>query len=78
MKRRELLERIDFEKLVARFPLLPRGTYAERIFLLPNQSLTPKIFSHIDFVDPEKKAAMSDGTVRMPRIELSEALQRYG
>jgi hypothetical protein len=170
--RTELLERIDFEKLVARLPLLPKGTSAEKISLLPHQSFTPKIFAmgrgraiiphghdnmvshhlvlkgelhgwhwqrvrtepehlvlrptidrvfkpgdsssisddkdnvhwfvaqsesaytldcivdnlepsrgyrfHIDFVDPRAAKEQGDGTVRMPRIELDEALQRYG
>lgn len=167
-----LLQRVDFEKVMARLPLLPRGTSAERIELLPKQGFTPKIFAmgkgraiiphghdnmvshhlvlkgelhgwhwqrlrteekhlvlqptidrvfkpgdsssisdqrdnvhwfvalseraytldcivdniepergyrfHIDFVDPDAAAKQADGTVRMPRLELDEALQRYG
>jgi hypothetical protein len=168
----ELLERIDFEKVSARLPLLPKGTSAETISLFPHQAFIPRIFAmgrgraiiphghenmvshhlvlqgelhgrhwqrlrsepahlvlrptidrvfkagdsssisddkdnvhwfvttseraytldcivvnlepargykfHIDFVDPEKSVAQSDGTVRMPRIELDDCLQRYG
>jgi hypothetical protein len=35
----------DFEKVAARLPLLPRGTSARVVDLLPNQSFTPKIFA---------------------------------
>jgi hypothetical protein len=41
----ELCRRTDFEKVTQRLPLLPKGTSAERIDLLPHQSFTPKIFA---------------------------------
>ncbi len=169
---KELCRLADFQTLVARLPLLPKGTSAEPIQLLPHQSFTPKIFAmgkgraivphghqnmvshhlvlqgelrgrhwervrdepehlilrptidrafkpgdsssisdqrdnvhwfvatseraytldcivdnvdpargyhfHIDFVDPDRANARSDGTVRAPRLGLDEALQRYG
>jgi len=33
---------------------------------------------HIDFVDPDHASRDSDGSIRMPRIELDECLRRYG
>ena len=33
---------------------------------------------HIDFVDPDRATAAGDGTLRLPRLELDECLQRYG
>ena len=33
---------------------------------------------HIDFIDPDRAQAQGDGTVRAPRLELDEALRRYG
>jgi hypothetical protein len=168
----ELCRAADFEKVVARLPLLPKGTNAEVIDLLPQQSFTPKIFAmgrgraiiphghdnmvshhlvlqgelrgrhwervrdqpehlilrptidrvfkpgdsssisdvrdnahwfvaqseraytldciidnldpargyrfHIDFIDPDRAEPQGDGTVRAPRLELDEALARYG
>lgn len=168
----ELCRRADFDRLTKRLPLLPKGTSAERIDLLPHQSFTPKIFamgrgraivphghdnmvSHhlvlsgtlhgrhwerlrdapeflvvrptidrvfrpgdsssisdqrdnvhwfvatsaraytldcivdnldpsrghrfqIDFIDPDRAQEQADGTVRMPRLELDEAVARYG
>src|SRR2546421_119011 len=32
----------------------------------------------IDFVDPDHASRDSDGSIRMPRIELDECLRRYG
>lgn len=168
----ELCRRADFDRLVKRLPLLPKGTSAERVDLLPHAAFTPKIFcmgrgraiiphghdnmvSHhlvlsgtlrgqhwerlrdepsflvarptidrvfgpgdsssisdqrdnihwfvttsaraytldcivdnldpsrghrfaIDFVDPDRASPQPDGTVRLPRLELDEALGRYG
>ncbi|MGZ6123438.1 MAG: hypothetical protein ACXWLR_00670 [Myxococcales bacterium] len=168
----ELCRVADFERVIARLPLLPRGTSAESIQLLEGQAFTPKIFAmgkgraiiphghrnmvsqhlvlqgemrgrhyqrvgdepghlrarptidkafragdfssisdqrdnvhwfvtsseraytldaivdnldasrpyrfHIDFVDPDKATLESDGSLRMPRLELDECLQRYG
>ena len=167
-----LCRRTDFDRLRQRLPLLPKGTSAERLDLLPHQSFTPKIFamgrgraiiphghdnmvSHqlvlsgtlrgwhwerlrdapeflvvrptidrvfrpgdsssisdqrdnlhwfvaeseraytldcivdnldpsrdhrfrIDFIYPRRAQPQADGTVRMPRLELDEALSRYG
>lgn len=42
---RELCRVADFERVVARLPLLPRGTSAESIRLLEGQAFTPKIFA---------------------------------
>jgi hypothetical protein len=33
---------------------------------------------HIDFVDPSRAQAESDGSLRVPRIGLEESLERYG
>jgi hypothetical protein len=33
---------------------------------------------HIDFVDPDRAQTAPGGTVRLPRLELDEALRRYG
>ena len=168
----ELCRAADFERVIARLPLLPRGTSAEAIHLLPRQSFTPKIFAmgkgraiiphghvnmvsqhlvlqgemrarhyqrlrdepghlvvrptidrafragdfssisdvrdnvhwfvttseraytldaivdnldparpfrfHIDFVDPDGARRESDGSLWMPRLGLSDCLQRYG
>src|SRR5689334_5835464 len=168
----ELCRAADFERVIARLPLLPRGTSAEAIDLLEGQAFTPKIFAmgkgraiiphghvnmvsqhlvlqgemrgrhyqrlgdekrhlavrptidkvfrtgdfssisdqkdnvhwfvttseraytldaivdnlepgrpyrfHIDFVDPERAVAGADGTLRLPRLQLDECLQRYG
>src|SRR5437763_5580095 len=41
----ELCRAADFDRLVARLPLLPRGTSAEAFHLLEGQSFTPKIFA---------------------------------
>jgi hypothetical protein len=164
---RELCRAADFDQVIARLPLLPRGTSAEAIHLLDGQAFTPKIFAmgkgraiiphghvnmvsqhlvrgrhyqrlrdeekhllvrptidrvfgmgdfssisdqrdnvhwfvttseraytldaivdnldpgrpyrfHIDFVDPDRATAAGDGTLRLPRLELDECLQRYG
>jgi hypothetical protein len=168
----ELCRVADFERVVARLPLLPRGTSAESIHLLDGQAFTPKIFAmgkgraiiphghvnmvsqhlvlqgemrgrhyqrvrdepghltvrptidkafrpgdfssisdqrdnvhwfvttsgraytldaivdnldparpyrfHIDFVDPRRAIRESDGSLRMPRLELDDCLRRYG
>jgi hypothetical protein len=168
----ELCAAADFDRVAARLPLLPRGTSAEIVQLLPGQSFTPKIFclgrghaivphghrnmvsQHlvlqgemrgrhyqrlrdepdqllvrptidrifragdassisdqqdnvhwfvasseraytldaivdgiepsrgyrflIDFVDPDRAAPAPGGALRLPRIELDEALRRYG
>ena len=168
----ELCRLADFERVAARLPLLPKGTNAEVIQLLPGQRFTPKIFAmgkgraiiphghvnmvshhlvlqgelhgwhwervrdepenlilrptidrrfkpgdsssisdqrdnvhwfvatgdraytldcivdnldpsrgyrfHIDFVDPDRARKQPDGTLRAPRLELDEALKRYG
>ena len=42
---RELCRVADFERVVSRLPLLPRGTSAESIRLLDGQAFTPKIFA---------------------------------
>ncbi|HYS10870.1 MAG TPA: hypothetical protein VEP66_19175 [Myxococcales bacterium] len=41
----ELCRAADFERVIARLPLLPRGTSAEAIQLLDGQAFTPKIFA---------------------------------
>src|SRR5580765_3970392 len=41
----ELCRAADFERVVSRLPLLPRGTSAESIRLLDGQAFTPKIFA---------------------------------
>lgn len=41
----ELCRAADFDQVVARLPLLPRGTSAESIRLLDGQAFTPKIFA---------------------------------
>ncbi|MGZ6141986.1 MAG: hypothetical protein ACXWLM_01550 [Myxococcales bacterium] len=41
----ELCRLADFDRVVARLPLLPKGTSAEAIQLLPGQHFTPKIFA---------------------------------
>ena len=41
----ELCRAADFDQLIARLPLLPRGTSAEAIHLLDGQAFTPKIFA---------------------------------
>jgi hypothetical protein len=41
----ELFRAADFERVIARLPLLPRGTSAESIRLLEGQVFTPKIFA---------------------------------
>jgi len=41
----ELCRAADFDRVVARLPLLPRGTSAESIQLLEGQAFTPKIFA---------------------------------
>src|SRR4051812_42793630 len=41
----ELCRAADFDRVVARLPLLPRGTSAEGIDLLDGQAFTPKIFA---------------------------------
>ncbi len=41
----ELCRVADFDRVVARLPLLPRGTSAESIHLLDGQAFTPKIFA---------------------------------
>jgi hypothetical protein len=168
----ELCKAADFDRVARRLPLLPKGTNAEPIQLLPGQHFTPKIFAmgkgraiiphghvnmvshhlvlqgelhgrhwerlrteedalilrptidrtfkpgdsssisddrdnvhwfvatsekaytldcivdnldpsrgyrfHIDFVDPDRARKQSDGTFRAPRLELDEALRRYG
>jgi len=168
----ELCRAADFDRVIARLPLLPRGTSAESIHLLDGQAFTPKIFAmgkgraiiphghvnmvsqhlvlrgemrgrhyqrlrdedrhlvvrptidktfrtgdfssisdqkdnvhwfvtssesaytldaivdnldpgrpyrfHIDFIDPDRATAAGDGTLRLPRLELDECLQRYG
>jgi hypothetical protein len=33
---------------------------------------------HIDFVDPARATAEADGSLRVPRIELEDSLQKYG
>jgi len=41
----ELCKAADFDRVIARLPLLPRGTSAESIDLLEGQSFTPRIFA---------------------------------
>jgi hypothetical protein len=168
----ELCRAADFEQVVARLPLLPKGTNVQVIDLLPHQSFTPKIFAmgrgraiiphghdnmvshhlvlqgelrgrhwervsdepehlvlrptidrvfkpgdsssisdvrdnvhwfvaqseraytldciidnldpgrgyrfHIDFIDPDRARPRGDGTIRAPRLELDDAIARYG
>jgi hypothetical protein len=41
----DLCRRADFDRVIARLPLLDRGTSAAAVELLPGQAFTPKIFA---------------------------------